>query len=308
MGKMDGVLEGIRRVVYKWVNTSSPINSADPSALARRGDTEVSVRNAGRFEVDDQVMIRNATVVENGLTVKSVDYDNNIVEFTTPLLNDWPTDLNSILVKTIYNNFIQGVYLGDPEVIPMYPAITINGVSRSSEWLTLESTKERYEIEISVYVLDSTHEEGYKFLMETTDTIQLGLKRNIMPLIENYNIISLAEDITAGDINIKVNNREKLNDYRRIIIEDLYDIQEVWVDELYSSDSVSIQLQDAVCLDYSASDTSVIVPQRFIYNSWPADIDYGKIHKGELLKASVIHWFAEEEEMQFLRREEMKLM
>jgi hypothetical protein len=59
--------------------------------------------------------------------------------------------------------------------------------------------------------------------------------------------------------------------------------------------------------DFKASDTSIIIPHRFIFNSWPATIEYGKIHKGELLKASVIRWFAEEEEVQYLRKGEMKL-
>jgi hypothetical protein len=49
------------------------------------------------------------------------------------------------------------------------------------------------------------------------------------------------------------------------------------------------------------------VPKRFIYNSWPSDIQYGLIHKGELLKAAKINWFAEEEELQNLRREEPRL-
>jgi hypothetical protein len=49
------------------------------------------------------------------------------------------------------------------------------------------------------------------------------------------------------------------------------------------------------------------VPTRHVFNSWPSDIQYGSIHKGELLKAAKISWFAEEEEQQFLRDEEPKL-
>ena len=39
----------------------------------------------------------------------------------------------------------------------------------------------------------------------------------------------------------------------------------------------------------------------------PNNIEFGSIHKGELLKAAKISWFAEEEEMQFWRRDELKL-
>jgi hypothetical protein len=56
-----------------------------------------------------------------------------------------------------------------------------------------------------------------------------------------------------------------------------------------------------------AADSTVIVPKRFIFNSWPSDVQYGTIHKGELLKAGKISWFAEEEELQHLRREEPRL-
>ena len=62
-----------------------------------------------------------------------------------------------------------------------------------------------------------------------------------------------------------------------------------------------------MCEDFAVSNTSVAIPKRFIFNSWPMNIEYGKIHKGELLKASVIRWFGEEEEMQWLRRDETKL-
>ncbi len=193
----------------------------------------------------------------------------------------------------------------------MYPAITVNGVSRHSEWLTLESTKERYELEIGVFVKESTHENGYRFLLAIADEIQKGLKRNIQPLISDYDIISLSEDISTGDTVNRVNNRDRLNDDRRIIIEDDYESQENWVSHIYTEDEdpaeTAIKLAGKVCWSFDKDNTSIIIPKRFVYNSWPADIEYGKIHKGELLKAATIRWFAEEEEMQWYRREEMKL-
>lgn len=303
---MAEILDSVRRIIYKWVNTSSRIN-----LNVTRGDTVISVADARRFTAGDQVMLKNSTVYETGLIVDSVDTDAHLVTLTTSVLNDWTIAENAVLIKTINEQFVQGIYIGDPDVISRFPAITVNGVSRSSEWLTLESTKEKYQVEVTVYVKESTHEEGYRFLMNITDEIQKGLKRNLMPLVSEYNLTSLARDITQGDLTIYVNDRSLFESNARIIIEDPYETQEVWVSTGWDNEDDPSQqaarLSDCAEFDFSASNTNIIVPTRHVFNSWPSDIQYGSIHKGELLKAAKISWFAEEEEQQFLRKNEPKL-
>jgi len=304
---MEDVLDGVRRIVHKWVDTSSPLIS-DMAV----GDSIVPLRASRRFQVNDQVMLRDASVYETGLIIESIDDDTNEITLDSSVLNNWTVSQNAQLIKTINEQFIQGIYIGDPDVIPRYPAITVNGVSRSSEWLTIESTKERYEIEIGVFIQESTHEAGYRFLLNITDVIQKGLKRNIIPLINDYDIIPLVEDISEGDVTITIGDADKVQDYKRIIIEDEDNFQENWILNVYASENPSygtvVHLADPMCCGFKAGQTSIVVPKRFIYNSWPATIEYGKIHKGELLKAAKISWFAEEEEMQFLRRGEHQLL
>ena len=303
---MEEILDSVRRIVFKWVNTTSRIVSD-----VTRGDTTICVKNASRFSIGDAIMLKNNEVYETGLVVSDVDNQSGTITVATSILNNWTVSDGAVVIKTIYEQFVQGIYIGEPEVIPMFPAITVNGVSRNSQWLTLESTKERFEIEIGVLVKASTHEDGYRFLLNITDEIQAGLKRNIIPLVNDYDIISLTQNITAGDTTIWVDDRDKLNDYRRIIIEDEYESQENWVTYLYNSTEdpteQSAKLHSPVCWNFDSTETSIIVPKRFVYNSWPADIQYGTIHKGELLKAATIRWFAEEEEMQWYRRDELKL-
>jgi len=303
---MAEVLDSVRRIVHKWVNTSSRIQ-IDVTV----GDTVICVRNARRFDEGDQVMLKNNTVYETGLVISEVDPIGNLITLTTPVLNNWIITENTVLIKTIDEQFVQGIYIGEPDVISHFPAITVNGVSRSSEWLTLESTKERYQIEIGVYVKASSHEKGYRFLMAMTDEIQKGLKYNIMPLVSDYDITSLTSDITAGDVEIRVADRSLFNHYRRIIIEDTYESHENWVTTWFTSEEDPsgevLRVKDCIPFDFDTGDTSIIVPKRFIYNSWPDSIQYGSIHKGELLKAAKISWFAEEEEQQFLRRDEPRL-
>ncbi len=303
---MAEVLDGVRKIIHKWVNTSTRVD-----LNITRGDTVICVRNSRRFTTGDEVMLKNDTVYETGLIIASIDKVANLITLSTPVLNEWTTTENTVLIKTINEQFVQGVYIGDPDVISHFPAITVNGVSRSSEWLTLESTKEKYQIEVSVYVKASTHESGYRFLLSMVDEIQKGLKYNITPLISDYDITSLTQDIAVGDDTIWVADRSLFNNFRRIMIEDPYESHENWVTTWFTPEEdpsqEGLRLKDCVPYAFNKDDTTIVVPYRFIYNSWPDSIQYGSIHKGELLKGAKISWFAEEEEMQFLRRDEPRL-
>jgi len=299
---MQEVLDSVRRIIWKWVNTITPLVSD-----INIGDKTIFVKNVRRFQTGDQIMVKDASVYEVGLVIEEIDCDAQTLTVTTPFLNKWVVSPQTTIIKTIGNQFVQGIYIGDPDVIVRYPAITVNGTSRSSEWMTLESTKERYDIEIGVFVQDSTHEEGYRFLMALTDTIQLGLKRNVIPIVfDNIKITTLKENYVSNDPNIVVNDQSFFEPYHRIFIEDPYQYVETWTDVVYNDDE-TIKLKWPLDLNFAADETYVSFPTRFIFNSWPATINYGKVHKGELLKASTISWFAEEEESQFLRRDEGRI-
>jgi len=300
---MEEVLDSVRRIIHKWVNTITPI-----TLNVTAGDLTISVQNVRRFQPGDQIMIKNSEVYETGLIIKETDSDAQTITLASPALNSWAVSPNTTIIKTIGNQIVQGVYIGDPDVIMHYPAITVNGVSRTSEWLTLESTTERYEIEIGIFVKDSTHEEGYRFLTRLVDTIQTGLKRNVIPILYDIGLklTSLKEDYVINDPNIVVNDIEFFEPYHRIFLEDPYQYIETWTDVIYD-DNETVKLKWPLALSFDASNTTVAVPKRFIYNSWPATINYGKIHKGELLKAATISWFAEEQESQFLRRDEGRI-
>lgn len=299
---MEGVLDGVRRIVHKWVNTTTPFTES-----VNAGDSVLHAKYVTRFSPGDEIMIKNDTYYETGLYVMEVNNDEKTITLASPVLNNWDIS-DSLLIKTIYGQFVQGIYIGDRDVIPRYPAITVNGTNRNSEWFTLESTKEKFDVELTIYVQASTQEQGYRFLLNMADTIQLGLKRNIQPLVGDFNITSLSEDVSAGDQIMHVEDRSAFYGYRRFVIEDETNHQENWVTRLYTEEEDPTQsvvrVKDAICRDYNAIDTSIIVPKRFIYNSWPRDTQYGHIHKGELLKAAKINWFAEEEELQLMRRQE----
>jgi hypothetical protein len=305
---MMEILDSVRSIIQKWVNTSSQLSVAITSSDIAYGVNTVTVKNARRFQVGDQVFITDSSSYETDKIIEKIDYDNNIIEFVHPVLNEWPAT-STLVIKAINENIVQGIYIGDPDVISHYPAITVNGNSRSSEWMTLRSTKERYEIEIGVYVKASSLENGYRFLMQITDIIQHGLKGNIIPLINDIDLIQLVNDTVAGSVNVEVSDITPFQNYRRVIIENDDSWQENWVAEVYGNPNGSgiINLREPLGFDFPSSGTNVIVPHRFIFNSWPATIEYGKIHKGELIKAAVIRWFAEEEELQMYQKIEPNL-
>ena len=297
---MEAVIDSVRRIISRWVNTATPL-----IADANISDDTISVRSTKRFQVNDQVMIRDAVFYETGLRVVEVPDRNTIVLSSGILSQDWTVNQNAVLIKTVDEMFVQGVYFGDPDVIPQYPAVTVFGAEKTSNWLTLDSTSERYELQINVYVLDSAHESGHRFLHRVTDAIQDGLKKNIYPLVGDHETTSLKTDVLTGDFFLKVNDTSIFTEGDRILIEDTYKMQEAFVRSILDDETIAIYQQ--VFEDYSEDDTTIISPTRFIYNSWPPTINYGKVHKGDLLQASTINWFAEEEELQLMRKQDPQL-
>lgn len=290
---MEEVLDSVRRIVARWTATNAPLISDAPS-----GSTVVNVNTTKRFREGDEVLIRNSQSAETPIYIKSI-VDTTHLELSSPLKYSWSVSDNAIVQKTFYQHFMQHVYLGEPENIPRFPAITIAATSRESEWLTLDSTRETYNLKLTIFVEEDNQEDAYRYLMRVTDIIQKGLKNNIFPLVGSYQTTSLAADVDAGDIYIKVPDTSifTIPSKHRIIIEDLYKAEENRIESII--DSNTLKLTDPIVACYKVADSAKIINvTRFIYNSWPRSIDYGTIFKGTMLKAATIQWFAWEEEIQ----------
>jgi len=291
----EEILEAARRVVARWVNTNVQI-TADVS----QGDTQISISSTVRFKPGDEVSIYDpdTRMGESNLFVdKVIDY-NNITLLTPVLARDgYGPGQNSILVKTWKGRFIQGIYLGDPDVIPRYPAITIMGESKDSNWEALGMTKEDYRFKINVYVEDNNTEDSYRYLLRITKSIERGLKRNIFPLLGAYVTAIVTADIAVDDLFIKIADTSEFFIDQIIILENEYRAEELRVKCVI--DSTTLQIYTPIANPYFITqDTKIIGINRFIYNSWPRSINYGFKHKGSLLHASSIDWFAWEAEIQ----------
>jgi len=298
---MEYILDSVRRIISRWVSTQTRLTEdADP------GDTILTVSTSNRFREHDEVIIRNAVQGETPIIVESV-VDDTHIQVEDALRFRWEVSDNAILEKTFNQNMVQGIYLGDPDVIPRYPAVTVTALNRTSEWLTLDSTQETYNVQIAIYVRDSNQEGAYRFLLQMVDTIQRGLKQNIYPLVGPYNTTTLKANITEQDTFIKVNDIDLFEKGSRINIEDRWKVGEYMVQSVV--DSETLQLSQPTCYSWNISDnTQIIKLDRFFFNSWPATIDYGKVFKGTMLKAATIDWFAWEESIENLFPRETSIL
>lgn len=302
---MQQVLDGLRRYISRWARTTTPLIS---DCLAT--SDIVTVRTTRRFDKNSEVMLRRvAKAGEEQAKYEWYDdlkvievIDDTHLQLSRPVQFNWLVEDGATLAKCMYGQFLQGIYIGDPENISHFPAVTVNGLSETSEWLTIDSTKDTYNVEIGVFVQDTTQENGYRFLMQMAKLIKYGLSQNIFPLVNDYATTGMTADVLAGTKTVYVQDASLFCPAQMVLLEDQHKTAEHRVKEVFTAGNY-IELLNNVEDTYYASDGPiVIVPNRFIMNSYPKTIQYGKIHKGTLLKAAVIEWFGEEEVHQNTRR------
>jgi len=283
------VLESLQQIVNRWVSTQVPIMT-DVSS----GDTTIEVRNTIRLLAGDEVIIMNSTSGEIRNYIEEVVDDTHII-LSNPVTYNWSYDDGPVLQKTYDDQILAGIYLGEPENIPKFPAVVIKGNSTSSEWLTIDSTKEEYKIDLSVYMKAAAQEKSYKAHIRLAETLRYGLKKNIRPLIGPYTVTSIIADINPGDSFIKVYDSSQIKYGDRVLIEGEFTQCETLVVGIIDEHTIRINPVAGCSFLVSLDSPQLINPSRFIYNSWPSDITYGEIYKGTLLKAARLSWFAQEE-------------
>lgn len=287
---MEEILDSLRKIINRWVNTEAVLTE-DVSV----GDVLVKVKNALRFREGDEVMLTDGNEFEHPIYVNHV-IDETTIELSGPAKFLWSSSSGGMLKKSVAGKLVQGIYIGDPNVIPRFPAITVVGESRNSEWTTLESTNETYEVSISCYIEDSTMEDGYRSLMRLTGLIEMGLKRNMFPLVGEKAHSDVSQSIVTGDRFIKVASTEKMISGQLIILEDQFTAEHVMIKSII--DETTIELNQGAYYSYPLeNDPRAIVVSRFLYKCWPKNISYGFVHKDTLLKASKISWSGEEIQM-----------
>jgi len=294
---MLDIQKAIKKIIERFIVNMLPLTEA-----ADAGDTTIKVQSTRRFCAGEGIVVYNKPApsikAEGEVHLISNIIDRYTIELSEPLVASYPL-ANSYVEKLIgfesgNEQFLEAVYTGEPAVIPRYPAITVNAKSRNSEWITLESTSESYEIDISVYVTSADYESQYELMQTYVKAIERSLFRSFFPLVEPYEVTTLAEDAGPSDTFITVADTDfftcptlswiwlesidytRPNRIKRIVSPTVYELQRATGIQFYEGDQI-------------------IRPYRHIYNTLPYSTKYGRVNKDTMLEAAVISYKAQEE-------------
>lgn len=292
--------KAIKLVIERYIAQMIPLSQ---SGIV--GTNYAYVSSVRRFNIGDEIVIRNENSVDAELLhVTGVNQSENRLIFQEDLVQDWP--LSGGFVQKLIGfssgntEFLRGVYLGDPAVITQFPAITVDAKSLSTEWFTLESTKDTYEIDISVYVDGlAYHESQYELMHAYTKAIRNSLFRTFYPLVQPYFSTTLTEEAIEGEYTIEVADIDFVSCTTGswIFLESVDHLIPNRIIEDFGNGTM--RLLRPLRASFSVGD-KIIMPQRHIFNTLPHSVNYGTVNKGTMLKAAVISYRAEEEIRRFV--------
>jgi len=289
------IQKAIKKVIERFIVNMIP--TTDNLSI---GATTIPVESSRRYEPYNTIVIYNkpsSNVQAEGEVHKIIDIPNrNSIVIDNPLVENYPLT-NTYVEKMIgyesgNESFLEAVYIGNPAVIPRYPAITIDSSSRSSEWMTLESTSETYNLEITVYVTEADYQTQYELMHAYVKGIENALFRSFYPLVEPYDITTLAENMGEFDTQMKVTDDSVLSCEGWIWFES-YDFLRVNKIKEYLGNNV-YRLAFPASRNFESGD-NVIKPRRHVYNTLPASTKYGTVNKDTILKAATISYTVQEE-------------
>lgn len=278
------LLRSLKRIIEKKVVNIQTIRT-DLSV----GDTIIPVKSAKRFDPCSQVVIYREG--EDDGEIHTIDHivDYHTITLQEPLLENY--SLSNTKVQNVIEgvNWIRGIYIGDPPVIPRYPAITIYGNSRSSEWITLQSTSEKFDVSISVYIEAAFYDKGHEYVLKLTKMIEDTLYANLYPLTNPFFTSILTADVSEFDTVIRMEDDDLHKSFAWFFLENEKYTKHAKPKEYLGSGVV--ELTAPMGVPFSAGD-EVIFPGRHFYDARPQSTEYGSVVKNSLLWGSRISYFA----------------
>ena len=288
--------EAIKKIIERYVVGIVPLTDS-----VSAGDCIIPVESSRRFKYNDQVIVYNKRSLNEAGEgeVHNIDciIDSKHIKLDANLQQSYGAT-NSFVQKFVGGTFLEAVYLGDPAVIPRYPAITIDAKNKSNEWFTLESTKSEYSIDITVYCEASDYEQGYRLMHSYAKEIEDSLWRSLYPIVGPYYTLTLAEDIVVGDLVFRTEPSDIILPGGAWIFVESWDYLMFGLIDEYLGNYV-YRLRVPANKPFSAGDT-VIKPTRHFFNTKPASVSYGTVNKDTMLKAAQISYEASEEIRRFV--------
>ena len=288
---MLGVLRSLRDTIRRYGLTSQLLIQN-----ATIGTNILKVPMSRKFFEGETIVIRNSSIGEIRKIYQITD-DVTIL-LTENLERTWTTTESATVEKAPGGQYIKNIYLGDPDVIPDYPAITITADSRDEEWFTLGSTKVDWKCTISCLFEDDGLENSYENMLEMTKTVENALWNNRLPIFGIYTESNLTFDVAKLATSLTVASTDKMMSRQQGVLEDYAHTQYV---DIYIVDGNNITFEPVAAFDYLVSKgAKLIIPSRWTMWSQPGSTTYGYVHKGTLMKASQIAWSANEEVMRLV--------
>jgi len=294
---MYDILKAIAQIIERFVVGDTPLRS-----IVSAGNTTIPVSTSRRYCIGDRIVLHedsNILTAEGFMRTVVTKPDNRTITIDEPISEDLPsgTHVKKLVgLDTGHETFLRSVFIGDPAVINQnsLPAITVDGRSRSSEWITLESTGETFNIDITVYVLASDYEAQYELMHRYATAIENSLFRSFYPLAMPFDSTTLAEDAVELDTIMKVTDQDFFECSGGHFFMENFDTVHFNRVKADLGNGV-IETKVPIQSDFNAVDTTVIVPKRHIYNALPASTDYGVINKNAMLKSARISYVCTEE-------------
>ena len=282
------VLESLREIIFRYVMVSTSLVSD-----INIGDKDIFILTTRKFFRGDEIfLINNDTKKGEKHTIERIIDRNHIVLKDQSSL--FISMANGRVDKAAGSQYVKRVYLGDPNNIPDFPSITIEGKRESEEWWTIKSTKITWSCTISVYLEDANYEESYKNMIKLTSSIEKALWTNRWPVFGSLSEKEITSDINVNDQIIKVSDTSQLQPGYRVMIEDIDFTQENEIETVI--DNTTLKLSARSIYDFSTLlNAKLFVPERWIMWSYTPSTDSGYVHKGTLMKASQINWQVIEE-------------
>lgn len=283
------IIDSIRSIISKALRAQTILTSSAVS-----GQTQINVISSRRFNIGDQIRIRN-TIDNSGQyhNIKQVPL-GNIIVLTQPIQGNYNKD--DTVIQMCYNfQVLQAVYHGKPQVIPKYPSVTVFVPSFSHSPLAIRLNQDKYTVQISIYVQASWQQLAVRTLSRMVKKINQTMKRNYLPLVSPFVSCSIASDINAGDQYIYINNSSGNILWAPAIIslQDPWNWNEVSVQRIVSVDNNTgmtlLKLSTPCAYSFKVQDNSqAIFHTRMIYYNWLDNVSYGVVYKGTLLKSAVM--------------------
>lgn len=295
---MLALLDSIKKIIEKFIIAQTQMSSSISA-----GSVEIPVETTRRFQLKDEVAIYDSDVLaatgEGEIrTINCIDGNANTITVDEVLVDGYSASTGYVQ-KMIGERFVQSVYIGDPGKASHYPAISVNASNKDNSWLTLESTNEVFNVDITVFVDASDYEKSYRLMHVYAERIERALFRSLYPLVEPFDVAFLANAVAANDNVIRITDQN-----------DLYPGQlgMIWLESvnfLRFNKVKSIlqpgvfELFNPVSKPFNVGD-KVIRPRRHMYDAFPRGIQYGTINQESgVFKAAKISYMATEEKKRF---------